>query len=108
MNDYNDGKWHGWNGGECPVHPKSVVDARFLDPRQHFTPPEPRKAEELIWVHDGYPWDIIAFRVVKPYTEPRKSRERWMDPESGYTAENKNVWSSDMHHKLILLREVME
>ena len=25
MTGYNDGKWHGWNGGECPVHPKSRV-----------------------------------------------------------------------------------
>lgn len=25
--DYNDGKIHGWNGGECPVHPETVVMA---------------------------------------------------------------------------------
>ena len=24
MVDYNDGNWHGWDGGECPVHPESV------------------------------------------------------------------------------------
>ena len=29
-NTYNDGKWHGWNGGECPVHPKTVVDYLWL------------------------------------------------------------------------------
>ena len=23
--NYNDGRWHGWNGGECPVHPETVV-----------------------------------------------------------------------------------
>ena len=25
MTNYNDGRWHGWNGGECPVHPETVV-----------------------------------------------------------------------------------
>jgi hypothetical protein len=23
---YIEGKWYGWNGGECPVHPEAVVD----------------------------------------------------------------------------------
>ena len=26
---YNDGKIHGWNGGDCPVHPKSRVRAWY-------------------------------------------------------------------------------
>ena len=26
MTSYNDGKWHGWNGGECPVHPETEVE----------------------------------------------------------------------------------
>ena len=29
MTDYNDGKWHGWNGGECPVHPESELKVWF-------------------------------------------------------------------------------
>ena len=24
--DYNNGKWHGWNGGHRPVHHESVID----------------------------------------------------------------------------------
>jgi hypothetical protein len=65
MTDYNDGKWHGWNGGECPVHPESVVEA--------------------VWYHEtstgiagkfdcyvGSRFSIIAFRVTKPYREPRE------------------------------------
>jgi len=23
--NYNDGNWHHWHGGDCPVHPKTVV-----------------------------------------------------------------------------------
>lgn len=67
MTNYNDGKWHGWDGGECPVHPKTVVDAMTM----------------LVWLpcsvassiggwempHDN---PIIAFRVVKEYREPRE------------------------------------
>jgi hypothetical protein len=68
MSDYNDGKIHGWNGGECPVHPESVVkvwrrnggyiSSTFL-------------ARELYWGHDGAKGDIIAFQVTKPYAEPK-------------------------------------
>jgi hypothetical protein len=25
MTDYRDGRWHGWNGGECPVNPDDEV-----------------------------------------------------------------------------------
>lgn len=31
MTNYNDGKWHGWNGGKCPVHPESIVQVQFAD-----------------------------------------------------------------------------
>jgi len=62
MTNYNDGNWHGWNGGECPVHPKSVVDAR----------------EEIgvRWLSqaENCDWHSMrgAFRVVKEYREPRE------------------------------------
>jgi hypothetical protein len=68
MTDYNDGKWHGWNGGECPVHPLTVVETRYLSAPPHA----PRKGEEWIWSHDGNVGDIVAFRVTKAYTEPKE------------------------------------
>lgn len=60
--DYNDGLWHGWNGGECPVHPKTQV-----------------RALEQIGVNwnaaaEDCDWNSFkgAFRVVKEYREPRE------------------------------------
>ena len=66
MTDYNDGKWHGWNGGECPVHHETEVEAIFCD----------GSGSGGAVAADCYSWDIrghpIAFRVVKPYREPRE------------------------------------
>ena len=72
MTNYNDGEWHLWNGGECPVHPKSVVDAVWHDPRMGSAGMSgPREAIEnpgpyLAWAH------VVKFRVVKEYREPRE------------------------------------
>lgn len=62
MTDYNDGRWHGWNGGECPVHPESVV---YVATEIGFAS---GKAEEWMWENDLV--SIVAFRVVKPYVKP--------------------------------------
>ncbi len=72
MTNYNDGNWHGWNGGDCPVHPKSMVEAVWHDPRLNtagMTGPRPAKVENGItpvWVR------VVKFRVVKEYREPRE------------------------------------
>ena len=70
--NYNDGKWHGWNGGKCPVHPESVVEfiwPSFLDKEHTFR--ETRKASGFSWSVGG---DARAFlfRVVKEHREPRE------------------------------------
>ena len=70
--DYNSGKWIGWNGGECPVHPQSIVEAVWHDPRQNaagMTGPRPAKVEngvKLAWSN------VVRFRVVKEHREPRE------------------------------------
>jgi hypothetical protein len=68
MTDYNDGKWHGWNGGKCPVHRDSLVEVVCRDDA------ETDYAQEFAWHHDGHTDDIIAFRVVRAYREPREVR----------------------------------
>lgn len=66
MTDYNDGQIQGWNGGDCPVHPETVVEVWF------------RSKDSDIWQAGGLEWkhtceydDIIAFKVVKQYAEPK-------------------------------------
>ena len=61
--NYNDGKWHGWNGGDCPVHPETVVEAFCSVEKEYF---DPDYADEFDWSTPG------AFRVVKEYKEPRE------------------------------------
>lgn len=75
MTDYNDGKWHGWNGGECPVHLKSSVSAVWLHVDGDVKIAEGR-AGGLAFLGNEY-GSIIAFRVVTPYVEPPKPREWW-------------------------------
>lgn len=66
MTDYNDGQIYGWNGGECPVHPKDVVEVWFRGYHPDIT-----LAESLPWGHSDAYDDIVAFKVVKPYVEPK-------------------------------------
>ena len=64
MTNYNDGKWHGWNGGECPVHLESIV--QVSTPEGWYT----ERAGNWDWDYKETP--ISAFRVVKEYREPRE------------------------------------
>ncbi len=72
MTNYNDGKWHGWNGGECPVHPLSEVEAvcTSIAP-SGFGRASWKVAGEIDWA-SGVPSNVIAFRVVKEHREPRE------------------------------------
>jgi hypothetical protein len=72
MSDYNDGKWWGWNGGECPVHPETVVDTVT----KNYGLTSGHKASLFGWWVDHIN-PIIAFRVVTQYVEPKKPREFW-------------------------------
>jgi hypothetical protein len=69
MTDYNDGSWHGWNGGECPVHPDSEVEAMYISASQIAVIHDKRRARRFVW--DAPVSSVIAFRVTKPYREPR-------------------------------------
>lgn len=68
--------WYGWNGGECPVHPETKIEAAFA-----------AVVETTIDVAGGFTWehlndrlsDIIAFRITKLYREPGKPREWWVN-----------------------------
>lgn len=118
--DYNDGDWWGWNGGECPVHPKSVVECRFMD-AGHIYNGKKSVASYFSWDHyreellagNG---NIIGFRVITPYVEPKKPREFWVarcktynrhvvfnSPDDAYAA----GWRGDANMELIHVSEVL-
>ena len=68
--DYNDGKVHGWNGGDCPVHPYSVVVCWL----RNGDTIKQCDAGGLAWDtedDDDASYDIIAFQVVTPCVEPK-------------------------------------
>lgn len=83
MTDYNDGKWHGWNGGECPVDPRAEIEIRWADPKEstnnHSGPAG--KWDARCWSDPPLFGQIIAFRVTKP--GPRKPREFHINPHGG-------------------------
>lgn len=107
MKDYNDGKWHGWNGGECPVHPKSRVETVLKD-----APPGISQAENYVWVHNDCYDDIVAFRVIRPYIEPPKPREFWLLETAGQPfvfveEDTAKRYAFDYGFKAVRVREVL-
>ena len=72
MTDYNDGKWHGWNGGECPVDPCSEVEWLWMDPNLNTAGKSNGIASRAAWRNQ-----VLRFRVTKP--APPKPMEWWLD-----------------------------
>ena len=72
MTNYNDGKWHGWNGGECPVDVESIVEGMYL--RDDMPAPESPytdRAGHFDWEYEAAN-TLIAFRVIKEHREPKE------------------------------------
>lgn len=67
MSDYCNGQIHGWNGGECPVHPETVVSIWKRGGSMAWA----GKAGNVCWDHGSCVSDIIAFQVVKRHVEPK-------------------------------------
>lgn len=67
MTDYNNGQIHGWNGGDCPVHPETVVKFWMRDGENVSE----KQAKGIRWGHIESHGDIIAFQVVKQHAEPK-------------------------------------
>ena len=73
--DFNDGSWHSWNGGECPVHPKTVIRAVLCDTGKkegddfhgQWIQREAGRFQPICW-HNR----IEVFRVMKEHREPRQ------------------------------------
>jgi hypothetical protein len=66
MTKYNDGKIHGWNGGPCPVHPKTKVRVWLSCGARSYN-----TAGTYEWDWNTIGDDIIAFQVVEAHFEPK-------------------------------------
>jgi hypothetical protein len=100
MTNYNDGKWHGWNDGECPVHPETEVEYIYLD--DSIGPCLCQdKAGYFTWNGDDL-MPLVAFRVVKEYKEPR---EFWVSCGYAFSSEAQALTHSDIEP--IHVREVL-
>lgn len=100
MTNYNDGKWHGWNGGACPVHPETVVEVVW-NGRSGPVKKDTGAADRFAWSHIGAT-DIIAFRIIKEHKEPREVWMMWWDSEGYWLDCDPNTKGS------VLFREVLE
>jgi hypothetical protein len=109
--NYNDGKWHEWTGGDCPVHPDTLVDFTLEAGRTHTF----GNAGCLRWDHRGSSGDIVAFRVAKEYVgtptveiSQVEPRELWFvkDDCVGHyrmiSHEPLNGWDEVIHVKEVL------
>jgi len=102
MTNYNDGNWHGWNGGECPVHLDSEVDVMIADGIREFG-----KAKVFFWHETDDPrCAIAAFRVIKEHKEPR---ELWVDSgDCAWDTYEEALRYCNGGEKPALFREVIE
>lgn len=87
MTNYNDGQIHGWNGGDCPVHPETMVKYWMRKGGSECV------ARCINWNHNKTKGDIIAFRVVKEYVEPARpaaSKVLWVNEyeDGSHTSHN--------------------
>lgn len=76
MTDYNDGNWHEWAGGPCPVHPKSEIEGYWhvegVSNNRMSKPAVYNKGQAGGFVFE---WDgqarLHLFRVVKKFKESK-------------------------------------
>jgi hypothetical protein len=55
-------KWIKWNGGECPVHPKTKVEYELREGSTFVD-----TAEDLYFDHRNGYGDLIAYKIIEKY-----------------------------------------
>ena len=94
---YEVGKWYGWTGGDCPVHPETVVNALVAKKYNDVHFKSRSIAGDFDWSKRVFDGEIIAFRIIKEYKEPRElKKKRWC------------LTCYDENGKIIYEREVIE
>ena len=76
MINYNDGNWHKWEGGPCPVHPQSEIEGYW----QVEATQTGMGAKSAVYIEGlagklNFEWDcqtrLHLFRVVKKFEKPK-------------------------------------
>jgi len=107
MTDYNDGKWHAWNGGDCPVHDLTIVEwTRFTGLGTTQISYQGRGPAKSAYWRDtnAFGPHVHAFRVVKAHYEPR---EFWLSKHNHHYILAHKPESNDPKD-FIHVREVLE
>lgn len=106
MTEYVTGQIYGWNGGECPVHPETKVEVWF----RHVAGSRIDRAIDWrrSWLHLTGSNDIIAFKVVTPYVEPKVI---WVNEYAdgygaAYPSEERAKRADDGYHTRVAVKYV--
>lgn len=103
MTDYNDGSWHGWNGGECPVHHASEIEGVYSNATQERLKGVVKdRAGAFSW--GGGDLILVAFRVTKEHREPR---EFWLVGGASFDSEGEAEDACLPEQEIIHVREVL-
>lgn len=99
---YEENVWYGWNGGECPVHPDTVVEVVYSNWASTGIKTITDPARMASW--RGGDLNLIAFRVIK---EHKESREFWLCGNDIFgSREMAENWG--MSGEIIHVKEVLE
>ena len=104
MSEYVTGQIYGWNGGECPVHPKTKVLV-WLRRGERVDVFQRRRhgAGDYSWVHGGVGGDIVCFQVITPSVEPKTIYVNEFDSgamECFYSEEEAKKWVCSRHTRI--------
>lgn len=66
--------WIEWHGGECPVDSDAIVEVKFRN--QNLYQFHSDRAGDFYWSHDGFGYDIIAYRLQQPGIDSRSNDDR--------------------------------
>lgn len=69
--NYEEGMWHPWSGGDNPVHPLTTINVMTANNKSKWTE-QVVTSDKCDWnwyPDDAHETDIVAFKVVKHYVE---------------------------------------
>ena len=101
MTEYVTGQIYGWNGGECPVHPETKI--KIWTRNALVCSGVDTDAGSCSWKHINAGSDIVCFKVITPYAEPKVIWvNEWPDGAVvGYSSEEEaKLWGYSYHTRV--------